>query len=281
VFGVNDLQQPVSVELAVRLLSITDTPAVCQRPRTAARTSSSKHSSSISPASHAAPYVKVHTVVKADVAPGAAVLLWSKSVASLLTKASKECSRSNCYMHIALACEGHAHQEATVWLAPFKELPFQDPVITVNGFEHSKDLESADVLLTGSGNQQEAVNFTVSSQAVAAFAVWETQGTGLPGHFSDNAVTVHPCEPRRVTFLPRAGGSRVHVPLVASGAGGLGGGDRRAQDVGVFQGQELLQLLQEQLVVTSLWDHQQLDQRQPQQKSVMRRQDGVVCMSVL
>jgi hypothetical protein len=175
-----------------------------------------------------------------DAPAAAATLLWSASVSSLLKKSNGACSRVGCYVHIALAAEGLAGQEATVWLASFKDLPLQDPQLAVEGLKTvGRLVDEGSGLLSSAGRQQEALTFTVSSQAVAAFVVWEMQAGELPGQFDENVVTVHPCEPREVRFSLR--------------------GSTRAG---------LLQVVQEQLVVTSLWDHQQFDMPEKQQQQL-------------
>jgi hypothetical protein len=222
-----------------------------------------------------------------DAPAAAATLLWSTSVSALLKKSKGACSRASCYVHIAVAAEGHAGQEATVWLAPFKDLRLQDPRLTVQGFKavgYDQEPGSPSRL----GRQQEAVAFTVSSQAVAAFVVWEMQAGALQWHFDTNAVTVHPCEPREVLFYPRgstragllheghtgpgnpagetpgsgtAGSS--HAESASVGAAGADTvNDRGAssgQRAAVLQAQRVLRVLEEQLLVTSLWEHQQFD----------------------
>lgn len=273
VYAVNDLQQPASVQLAVRLLSLTDTPGHCHSPGTASNsiptttTSSSVGSNTDTSmktnegyAFRAAHHVRFRKVLKVEAPPGTAIRLWSKSVAALLKKAWQGCSRTSCYVHITLAGEGVTQQEKTVWLAPFKELPLQDPQLAVSNMTHVSLTGDEEDILAGSGHRQDSVAFTVSSQAVAVYAVWEVQQGGaaaLPGHFSDNALTIHPCEPHQVTFLPVAGySSHKH----------------RVPDLETVQGDCVLKLLQEQLVVTSLWDHQQFDsgvQRQEEKLAVV------------
>jgi hypothetical protein len=259
VYAVNDLQEPVDVHLAVRLLSVTDTQADCSKhPSAGTDSPSNSFSSEVSRparrgssgyALEAAPYVKHHQRLHKTAPAGAAVLLWSEPVASLLSKAGRGCSRSSCYVHVALAGEGQPQQEATVWLAPFKELPLQDPQLAVGDMQVSKLDTTA-----GVDRNQEAVNFTVNSQAVAAYAVWETQGGELLGHFSDNALTIHPCEPRQVMFLPRG-----------ASAAGTGG---RQQGRGGLTGRQMVQLLQEQLLLSSLWDHQQFGEQQHEEEKL-------------
>ena len=72
--------------------------------------------------------------------------------------------------------------------------------------------------------RRDAVKFTVAVRAAAPLAVWEAPG--LAGRFSESAVTVVACEPREVVFYS-AGGAAV-AP----------------------------QRLQEELRISSLWDHQ-------------------------
>lgn len=223
----------------------------------------------------------------ADAPAAAATLLWCASVSSLLKKSKGACSRASCYVHVALAAEGHARQEATVWLAPFKDLPLQDPRLAVEGFK---------TVGYDQGRQQEAVAFTVSSQAVAAFVVWEMQAGALPGHFDGNAVTLHPCEPREVRFFPpgstragvREGRTGPGVPTSASSAGGTttagsspgksgssaaagtkvesNQGADTEQRAGVLGVSYVLRVVEEQLGVTSLWEHQQFDMPEKQQQ---------------
>jgi hypothetical protein len=159
-------------------------------------------------------------------------------------------------------------QETTVWLAPFKELPLQDPQLAVDNMTHlSLSGDERDVL-TGSGHGQEAVAFRVSSQAVAVYAVWEVQQDGaaaLSGHFSDNALTIHPCEPRVVVFLPAIdyhSKQKRALDLHGQAGGGAADGEHSGhdeQDGTGLQGDHVSRLLQEQLIVTSLWEHQQFD----------------------
>jgi hypothetical protein len=297
VYAVNDLQQPASVQLAVRLLFLSDTPAQCHSPSTdstsiAATTTSSTGASADSSAKssegyafEAAQYVKYHQVLKAEAPAGSAVRVWSKSVTALLKKAGQGCSRTSCYVHITLAGEGAAQQEKTIWLAPFQELPLQDPQLAVSNMTHVSLSGDEEYILTGSGHRQDAVAFTVSSRAVAVYAVWEVQQEGaaaLSGHFSDNALTIHPCEPRQVTFLPAVGyrSKQGHITDLHREAGGSDGDDtvdpehrRHNQQVGKgLQGNHVVKLLQEQLVVTSLWEHQQFDsgvQRQEEKLAVV------------
>lgn len=210
---VNDLQQPVNLQLAVRLLSATDTATQCEPQLSSS--SSKKRSDISSYAFAAAPldHVKHHSVLHKTAPAGAAALVWSKSVDALLQKAGQGCSRTSCYVHITLAAgEGQPAQEATVWLAPFKDLSLQDPQLAIDSFTpahraaQNRDSSAEAGVASSSLSHHKsdgAVTFRVSSLAVAAYAVWEVQGGSLPGHFSDNAVTVHPCEPREVTFVPR------------------------------------------------------------------------------
>jgi hypothetical protein len=294
VFVVNDLQQPSEVQLAVRLLSLTDTPAQCHSPSaasnsiptttTSSSTSGSTDSSATTSDSYAfkaAHHIRFHKVLKAEAPPGTATLIWSKSVTALLKKAGQGCSRTSCYVHITLAGEGVSQQEKTIWLAPFKDLPLQDPQLAVINTTHVSLTGDEGDILTGSGHRQEAVAFTVSSRAVAVYAVWEVQQEGaaaLSGHFSDNALMIHPCEPREVTFLPAVGYHRTHKRAsdfhrgvagstfsgVVDSADGKPAGsepgthDQQHHGTGL-QGDHVLRLLQEQLVVTSLWEHQQFD----------------------
>jgi hypothetical protein len=228
---------------------------------------------------------------------------------------------------MVLASEGQQPQEAVVWLAPFKELPLQDPQLNLSGVQLTP--AEPGLKVTGSdtvsAHRQQALSLTVSSKAVAVYAVLETQGPAAAGHFSDNAFTVHPCEPRQVSFKPGQAGRREWQPAadrpaaaVSSNDGGSSGdsrsggssgsgsksgsssscgdgsrsgsssGDSSSEDssgstgnvteagsragVAPEQDRVLLQansqlgeLLQEQLVVSSLWDHQQFDQPLQQQ----------------
>lgn len=266
VYAVNDLQEPVPVQLAVRLLSITDTTAQCQRDSTSADNYSPSNRSRRSVrryAFEAAPYVKHHKILKADAPAGSASLLWSKTVTSMLSKAGKGCSRTTCYVHIALASEGHADQEATVWLAPFKDLPLQDPQLLLTDEKVVKAAQSGTEALSGTAVRQDAAHFTVSSQGVAAYVLWEVFGGGLPGHFSDNALTIHPCEPRQVTFFPRNMGRRAHGMQAGTGMGkgsssdADGSSGRQQGDASMLQEEQML--LDFQVDVHSLWDHQQFD----------------------
>jgi hypothetical protein len=174
------------------------------------------------------------------VPPASAVLVWSGTAQQLLAAATG-CSRTSCYVHISLAAAaaaaaaataaGHASgmqqvQEATVWLSPFAAMDLPPPQLQLSGFEfvavdanlhltrpsHSSQSSSSSNSSSsepGEGGSPGEVAFTVSSSRVAAFAVWELtnreQQQLLPGHFSENAVTVHPCEPRVVRFVPHLG----------------------------------------------------------------------------
>lgn len=274
VYAVNDLQQPVPVQLAVRLLSISDTSAQCQHHSSSAGGHSpSNNADSVNSADsrvslrqyafEAAPYVKHHRMLKADAPAGSAVLLWSETVTSLLTKAGKGCSRTSCYVHIALASEGHAGQEATVWLAPFKDLPLQDPQLSLTDEKVVKVTRSGTEALSGPTVRQDAVQFTVSSQGVAAYVVWEVIGGGQQGQFSDNALTIHPCEPREILFFPngmsrRVRGMQVGGGLTKDSSGETDGSGRGQQDDATLQDREQM-LLDFQVDVHSLWDHQQFD----------------------
>jgi hypothetical protein len=129
----------------------------------------------------------------------------------------------------AAAAAETAAAEAVVWLAPFKDMPLQDPGLTAWGFAPAEAL--------GPG----AVKFTVLAAAAAApLALWEAPA--LRGRFSINALTLGACEAREVVFYPSAS------PEGPAGAGaGSGGG-----------GMALVARLQEELRLSSLWEHQRL-----------------------
>lgn len=277
VYVVNDLQQPAQLQLAVRVLSASDTAAQCKSSSRVTDTASHQGISRF--AFTTASYVKHQDTLQTEAPPGAAVLVWSEAVGALLQKAGHDCSRSSCYVHVTLASGQQQEQEATVWLAPFSDLPLQQPGLMVGGFGPVKPTGAAEVK-GGRHNQGDAVQFTVSSQAVAPYAVWETQGGALPGHFSDNALTVHPCEPREVIFTPRSIPRHLHgsqSPTTKTGpkgssigsdvvldhhSGVAGSNQEHAGHKAAQQQWHDVHLLQEQLVVSSLWDHQQFGQQQ-------------------
>jgi len=284
VYVVNDLQQPAQLQLAVRVLSVSDTAAQCQASSRVTDTASYQGISRF--AFTVASYVKHHNTLQTEAPPGAAVLVWSEAVGALLKKAGHGCSRSGCYVHVTLASEQQQEQEATVWLAPFSDLPLRQPGLTVDGFGPVKVPGAAETE-GGRHHQGDAIQFTVSSQAVAPYAVWETQGGGLPGHFSDNALTIHPCEPQEVSFTPlstRRHGSQSRITQDGSEGSSIGNDivrgigmearhivlDHHSDATGsnqehaghkAVQWHDVVHLLQEQLVVSSLWDHQQFGQQ--------------------
>jgi hypothetical protein len=256
VHAVNDLQQKQRVKLLVRLLALADTPGVCGAATANVTSVSNRADGASALARASADYAKYTHSMSADVAPAAAARLWSKSAQQLLAMAGSSCTANSCYVHLVLSAKGHPDQEATVWLAAFRDLQLQDPGLNVSGF----NLADA-----GVAHQHGAVAFNVSSQAVAAFAVWDTSpGPQPPGHFSHNALTIHPCEPREVVFVPRPSGAAAASRSAAAQAAAssrrfgskLGTGD-------VVRGRPLLALLQEQLAVSSLWDHSQQPEPQP------------------
>lgn len=252
---VSDLQQEQRVTLLVRLLSLTDTSKVCG--------SSGRHHAAAADGVGGG-YARFSRSVRATAPPGTATQLWSATVAQLLDKSAGGCQPSSCYLHLLLSAEGQPEQEATVWLAPFSELQLQDPGLQLSVVPDSDGplLAAADAAGSqssssrkGPGNaalvkQHPPASFTVSSQAVAVYAVWELSGRQPPGHFSHNALTIHPCEPRNITWLPAQ--AAVRPAPAGRGRGVFPGRPRR----GAVQGQQLRELLQQQLVVTSLWDHQ-------------------------
>jgi hypothetical protein len=184
-------------------------------------------------------------------------------------------------------------QEATVWLAPFAAMDLPPPQLQLSEFEfvtadskkdltrpsHSSDSSSSSSGEAQAGGNAGEVAFTVSSTRVAAFAVWEMtnreQQQLLPGHFSENAVTVHPCEPRVVRFVPQLGLSSWDAYMARlrhwqqqhqqQQAGAMWGGvtadvesSRGAYD-GTSSERLLALLLQQSIAASSLYDHQQFE----------------------
>ena len=178
---------------------------------------------------------KVLGCEQADVAAGAARLVWKASVEEVLQRVSG-CSAKTCYVHAVASTTGVAPSDVrtsvgssdvgesdhggdrlggaggkrgggkgvkggslvaqgSAWLVTFKEMELPDPELQVGNFEQVSPT---------------AVRFTVSSKRVAFFAFWELGDGGgtveeLQGHFSENAVTVHPCMPVEVVFSGRHG----------------------------------------------------------------------------
>lgn len=215
--------------LLVRLLSLADTPQDCGGRAAAASAE----------ARAAAPYAKYSRRVAATAPPGAVTRVWSATVAQLLDAAAGGCRPTSCYVHLVLAAEGQPEQEAVVWLAPFAELQLRDPRLQLT-------------VLDGGAPRKHGPPpaFTVASEAVAPYAVWELSGGQPPGRFSANALTIHPCEPRNISWVPQEPRARARRP---------GGGPpamRRGPRRGAASGRALAELLQHHLVASSLWDHQ-------------------------
>lgn len=301
VLAMNDLQEQQQVNLVIRLLSLADTAAQCGDQVLPV----SRGTDIVALAT--ATYARYSHTVTAVAAAAAATELWSSTEQQLLAEAGQGCSPSTCYVHLVLAAEGQSNQETTVWLAPFKALALQEPHLQVSGFKLTSqwqvignaqpqgllnEVEARNTAMAaaagegkkggaGAGSSmrmsylplRDEVAFTVLSEAVAVYAVWE-MGMQLPGHFSDNALMVHPCEPRQVAFLAstamRQGhadnaGASLHIDANAkssssSSRGGAAAYGSRAfgsnQARVVASGTQLVELLQAQLVVSSLWDHQ-------------------------
>lgn len=170
--------------------------------------------------------------------PGASAALVYREEINALLSLLPGCTRNECFVQVTakaldLPLTGQTSDmpwalesasgvsEAFYWLGPFNSMPLTDPQIQVSDFEEVP-------------GKPGAVKFTVMSHAVAPMTVWEA-GAGVAGRFSDNAVTLLPCVPREVVFYGRGSG-----------------------DVGVGDCGDLVQRLQQELRVTSLWDHQQL-----------------------
>jgi hypothetical protein len=182
------------------------------------------------------------------------------------------------------ASSGIKSQEAVVWLAPFHEMRLPAPAVELSGFHFVPAVRAAAATpAAASGENGHAaaaddddavgddddtpyssagtVEFTVSSSRVAVFTVWEVAAgpqQRLPGHFSDNAVTVHPCEPRKVQFIPRVGAPGWKGYLATAGVHP----GQQQQHAGAANlqttpgGRLLTSKLQQHLVVSSLYDHQ-------------------------
>ena len=122
---------------------------------------------------------------------------------------------------------------------------------------------------------------------MAAFAVWELIKLEwlqlMPGHFTQNAVTVHRCEPRVVRFVPRLGASSWSAYIARlqdwqhqqqqqrqqpagakqQQAAAAAGSDKSSSSGAVGDttgGQLLALLLQQSITASSLYDHQQFEQ---------------------
>ncbi|KAF8062032.1 hypothetical protein HT031_004292 [Scenedesmus sp. PABB004] len=255
VYVVSDLLAPAAATLTVRLLSLDDSTDACGPDP-----SPSAGASADAPCAPSAGWARHCEAAAVVVPPGGAALAWSGSAASLLA-AARGCTARTCYVHVRLASPGRRGQEATVWLAPFAALRLPRPGLALSGFR--LDARGGD---RGGGGPWErgaeaaggaaAVEFTVSSARVAAYAVWEVSpGWALPGRFSDNAATVHPCEPQRVRFVPRGGAAPAGVAgraLLAAPPEGAGGG---AADGDALRA--LPRVLAAALSASSLYDHQQ------------------------
>jgi hypothetical protein len=185
-------------------------------------------------------------------------------------------------------------QEATVWLAPFAAMDLPPPQLQLSEFEFvavdlkmnlTRPSQSSDSGSSSSssgiwaGGNSGEVAFTVSSSRVAAFAVWEMatqeQQQLLPGHFSENTVTVHPCEPRVVRFVPQLGLSSWDAYMAKvrqwqqqqqqAGAvwGGVTANGESRSSRGAFDDTSserlLALLLQHSIAASSLYNHQQFE----------------------
>lgn len=69
------------------------------------------------------------------------------------------------------------------WPVYYKDLALRPATLKLSQFTQASDT---------------TVRFTVSSSAVAPLTWLDTE---LLGHFDDNMLTVHPCHPRRITFI--------------------------------------------------------------------------------
>jgi hypothetical protein len=311
VYIVSDLLHPVEVQLTVRMLSLADTKESCSsssshtralQQNIASKGPSSATTAAAAAAGAASPWAKHSEVALLTVPAASAVLAWSGTAQQLLA-AAPGCSRASCYVHITLATAAQGRdegdgdgasmqhlQEATVWLAPFAVMQLPAPNLQLSNFEFvpTRQPQSARQSRSSSAQVREMpgeVAFTVSSSRVASFAVWELTKQEwqqlLPGHFTQNAATVHPCEPRVVRFVPRLGASswssyvgRLEewqqrrqqqpagtVPSWRHQAGDAG--DRSSSSSGEVQtargGQLLASLLQQSIAASSLYDHQQFE----------------------
>ena len=81
-----------------------------------------------------------------------------------------------------------ASSPAVYWPVPYKALALPAPAFQLGGF---KQLDGG------------RISFTVSATALAPLT-WLEAGA-LDGHFSDNAFTLHPCQPQTITFISDAG----------------------------------------------------------------------------
>jgi len=226
VYLINDRPTPVTVKLTLEVHAIDavapSAPSKGQQLLLDAPPNSDSSSCSAALEAGTAPLVASSTAV--NVTGAAAVLAAKQDVDSLLALVTG-CTRTTCFVRATAAAAATAAPgaaaaaaaavEATVWLAPFKQLQqLQDPRIEFSRFEQHPESPGT-------------VKFAVTSASVAVAAVWEAPG--LAGRFSVNAVALVPCRPLEVLFI-------------SGGGGGEGG---------------LVQQLQEELRVTSLWDHQQ------------------------
>jgi hypothetical protein len=265
-----------------------------QQQRSSSQTNNAATSAHAAAAAAAAPWAKHAENILLTVPPGSAVLAWSGTAEQLLA-AAPDCSRTSCYVHVALTAAGvqdggesaqHV-QEATVWLAPFGALKLPPPDLRLSNFRfEAKQQRSSTPGSAAAGGSDAAaegmpggISFTVSSSRVALFAVWEMANLTwlqlLPGHFSQNAVTVHPCEPRTVQFIPRLGSGswRIYSDKLLQwqlqhqtgrglqqGAGAYSSSSGGEVDV-MEPGQLLASLLQQGITASSLHDHQQFESR--------------------
>jgi hypothetical protein len=80
----------------------------------------------------------------------------------------------------------HMLHELTVLLASPKDVELQDPQVALTDFRQARE-----------GH----IGFSVSVARPALYVVWDAE---VAGHFDANALVMHPCWPRNVTFHPAA-----------------------------------------------------------------------------
>jgi hypothetical protein len=211
VYAVNDSPDPVDLEISLEVI-----PLAPSGPPSGSDASSGKARCG-RPRRGLAASARV---------PGAASAHVAAAAVDALLAAAPGCSRETCFVRATAApaaAVAAAPAEATVWLAPFKSMPLQDPELVAGGFAPADDSAPG------------AVKFTVTAPSAAALlALWEAPG--LAGRFSANALSLGPCEAREVMFVPSSGDPATPP------------GDATA----------LAARLEGELRLSSLWDHQRL-----------------------
>lgn len=181
VFVVNDHKHAVPTTIAVQLLSLADSSSSCN---------GTKASNGVrSPAPVAALSVMIPALYAARV--------WSVNTTSLLGN-RPGCSRTTCFVRATAtaAVDGGRNaapadvvtNSADLWFAPFSTVTLRKPQIQ---FVHFQQLDDS------------AVKFTVRTDIPAVYLSLHTGK--LLGHFSDGAVTVHPCQPATLVYRSHEG----------------------------------------------------------------------------